>query len=86
MKLADAIRLIKRVTPMDDPWTWAEIAKNPKTVKDTDHAIAAILNAVVAGRLVPPAAESLTADLDSLQARVANLETAMAALAQKEGE
>lgn len=44
MNLDAAIRLIKRVTLKDDPWTGADISED---------AIAAILNAVVAGEMTP---------------------------------
>lgn len=48
MDLDAAIRLIKRLTPRGEPWTGADISEDAKTATDTDDAIAAILNAVVA--------------------------------------
>lgn len=88
MDLEAAIRLIKRVTPKADPWTGADISEDAKTATDTDDAIAAILNAVVAGELVLPATECPFGDDSTDEAKMAGrlLTIARAALARKGGE
>lgn len=51
--LTAAIALIRSVTPADDPWKSEDLVDDTDCVTDTDEAIATILNAVVAGDLVP---------------------------------
>ena len=51
--LTAAIALIRSVTPADDPWKPEDLVDDTDCVTDTDAAIAVILNAVVAGDLVP---------------------------------
>ena len=53
--LTAAIALIRSVTPTDEPWKAQDLVDDPDDWTDTDEAIAAILNAVVSGDLVPAA-------------------------------
>lgn len=53
--LTAAIALIRTVTPTDEPWKAQDLVDDPDDWTDTDEAIAAILNAVVSGDLVPAA-------------------------------
>lgn len=53
--LTAAIALIRSVTPECDPWKAQDLVEDPGDWTDTDSAIATILNAVVAGDLVPAA-------------------------------
>lgn len=53
--LTAAIALIRGVTPKCDPWKAQDLVEDPDDWTDTDSAIATILNAVVAGDLVPAA-------------------------------
>ena len=52
-ELTAAIALIRSVTPTCDPWKAQDLVDDPEDWTDTDAAIAVILNAVVAGDLVP---------------------------------
>lgn len=52
MTLDEAIKELHRVTPADEPWTGEDVAYDQDREPDNiDHAIAAILNAVIAGEL-----------------------------------
>ena len=53
--LTAAIAWIRTVTPTDEPWKAQDLVDDPDDWTDTDEAIAAILNAVVSGDLVPAA-------------------------------
>ena len=53
--LTAAIALIRSVTPTDETWKAQDLVDDPDDWTDTDEAIAAILNAVVSGDLVPAA-------------------------------
>lgn len=53
--LTAAIALIRSVTPTCDPWKAQDFVADPEDWTDTGEAIAAILNAVVSGDLVPAA-------------------------------
>ena len=51
--LTAAIALIRSVTPSDEPWKPEDLVDEFYQWNDTDEAISVILNAVVAGDLVP---------------------------------
>lgn len=52
MTLDEAIKELHRVTPADEPWTGEDVVYDHDREPDNiDHAIAAILNAVIAGEL-----------------------------------
>ena len=59
--LTAAIALIRSVTPADDPWKSEDLVDDIDCVTDTDDAIAAILNAVVSGDLVPAGRPAIVA-------------------------
>lgn len=57
MTLDEAIAELHRVTPSDEPWTGEDVVYDHDREPDNiDHAIAAIINAVIAGRLIPATA------------------------------
>lgn len=51
--LTNAINVIISVTPETDPWTGRDFSSAPGDCHAIDDAVATILNAVVAGDLVP---------------------------------
>lgn len=59
--LTAAIALIRSVTPTCDPWKAQDLVDDTDCVTDTDEAIATILNAVVAGDLVPAGRPAIVA-------------------------
>ena len=59
--LTAAIALIRSVTPTCDPWKAQDLVDDPECWTDTDAAIAVILNAVVAGDLVPAGRPAIVA-------------------------
>lgn len=60
--LVAAIAEIKRVTPVDNPWTAEDIWAGDYEPADIDSTIATILNAVVSGALSPAATEPVSVE------------------------
>jgi hypothetical protein len=71
--LTEAIALIRKITPATQPWTETDFAQ-PGYCKGVDDAIAAILNAVVDGRLSRGSAPAPQPDNLAVEALTTQLE------------